>query len=139
MKLLKRLPLAFLWLTVFTACNEDEGTPTLENKLQAKAGSDRQVEVDELVEPGGSASADGNNKPFTYLWTLKSKPTGSQSILDSETTVSPDFTPDVAGAYVIALEITNETGESTDEVTITAEAPDNSAEAIIIDADINED
>lgn len=139
MKLLKLVPLALFLFTVFTACKDDEGTPAMENKLQANAGTDRQVEVDELVALDGSASTDGNNKPFTYLWTLKSKPTGSQSELDNETRVNADFTPDVAGAYVIELEIANGTGESTDEVTITAEIPNNSAEAIIIDGDINQD
>jgi hypothetical protein len=135
---------AWLWLglvlpVLFSACKKDV-EPTLVNKLAAGAGTDRTVPLNTPVQLDGSSSRDGNGKTFTYTWRFTSRPTGSAAALTGATTATPAFTPDVAGAYVVELNIANATGRSTDAVTITAAATDPvEPTAVIINADILED
>ncbi|HEX7094069.1 MAG TPA: PKD domain-containing protein, partial [Nitrospiraceae bacterium] len=49
------------------------------------------------------ASSDANGDPLTYRWSLTTKPTGSAAVLSSLTNVSPSFTVDSAGTYVVQL------------------------------------
>lgn len=68
----------------------------------ADAGGSRSVVAGSAVFLSGAASLDGNGDPLTYQWTLI-KPTGSSAYLSAASTVSPYFTPDVAGIYVATL------------------------------------
>ncbi|MEK6479704.1 PKD domain-containing protein [Catalinimonas sp. 4WD22] len=136
---MKKILLALLPLfLIMMSCEEDEETPKPENKLEANAGADQQVEVGTLVTLDGSASKDGNGETFDYEWTLKTQPDESEAELSDETVTKPTFTPDVAGDYVIELKISNESGSDTDEVTIKASATP-TATATIIDGDITEE
>ncbi|MDF9799003.1 PKD repeat protein [Catalinimonas alkaloidigena] len=122
---------------IMVSCEEEE-TPKPDNKLEANAGADQQVEVNSLVTLDGSASKDGNGETFNYAWTLKTQPAASEAELKDKTVAKPTITPDAAGEYVIELKISNESGSDTDEVTIkVSAAPDNTA--TIIDADIAQD
>ena len=69
----------------------------------AVAGRDQSVLVGTQVSLDGSASADANRDPLTYLWALVTKPTGSGAALSGPTLVRPTFTADVAGTYVFSL------------------------------------
>jgi hypothetical protein len=140
MKRIRVLLFTFVYLLALTACEKEKDTPQIENKLSAKAGQDITVEVSTLVQLNGSASTDGNGKTFTYGWTLKSQPNGSQADLTNENTDKPSFTPDLAGAYVVELRIANETGESKDEVTVMAETTTTPPPVtVMINGDITED
>ncbi|WP_194778429.1 PKD domain-containing protein [Pararhodonellum marinum] len=138
MKTIQKLLLASLWVILFAACDTDDTLPTLTNKLQANAGTDREVPLGIAVELNGTASKDGNNKPFSYEWSFKSKPENSTAILEGASHEKSTFTPDQLGDYTIELKIANETGESKASVKITA-VNSNAGVTIILDQDITQD
>lgn len=59
---------------------------------------------------------------FTYAWRFVALPAGSTATLNDPGALNPSFTPDVAGAYQLAVEITDSTGRVSNErqITITA-------------------
>lgn len=137
MKTFKRLIFASFWLFILTACDKDDIDPTLQNKLIANAGTDKQVPLNTLVQLDGSGSSDGNQLSFTYHWTLKTRPTNSKATLSAHMEAKPSFTPDQLGLYEVELKIANQTGEKTATVKITAVA--NNSVAVIINQDIDQD
>lgn len=87
----------------------------------ANAGPDQNVHNGIRVTLDGSASSDANGDALTYQWTLTSRPAGSLAALSSATSDKPTFTPDVAGAYVVSLIVSDGSLNSTaDSVTITS-------------------
>ena len=60
----------------------------------------------------GGASTDANGDPLTYGWTLLSKPAGSAAVLANPTSVTPSFTVDLAGDYVVRLIVNDGTEDS---------------------------
>jgi hypothetical protein len=82
----------------------DTVTISFENlKPVADAGASGSADVDTIVTLDGSASIDPNGDPLTYAWMLVSFPTGSSASISEPSSVSPVFTPDKAGTYVIQL------------------------------------
>ena len=80
----------------------------------ANAGSDQgSIAPGSLVTLDGSASTDGDGDPLTYRWSLISKPTGSAAVLADPTSLSPTFTVDRAGNYVVQLIVNDGTVNST--------------------------
>lgn len=95
----------------------------------AHAGSAQTVEVGR-VYLSGSASSDADGDALTYLWTLTSKPAGSTATLVALSAVSPSFTADVAGTYVVTLVVNDgKVSSNLATVTITAQASVTSATA----------
>ena len=66
----------------------------------------------------GAASSDVDGDPVTYSWSLTSKPATSSAVVQHPTTVTPQFTLDAAGTYVVQLLVHDSTVES-DPVTVT--------------------
>ena len=89
----------------------------------ASAGVDRNVMTGEAFSLDGSASYDPEGKPITYLWSLIEKPVGSQALLPEPTSARPAFTPDVDGAYLFSLAVSDGTDTATDECLIIADTP----------------
>jgi len=56
-----------------------------------------------IVKLDGSRSYDPNGDAITYSWAFISVPAGSKVVLSDSNTVSPSFTPDRPGDYVIRL------------------------------------
>ncbi|EOZ98750.1 PKD domain containing protein [Indibacter alkaliphilus LW1] len=109
----------------------------LQNKLVANAGTDREIQVNTPVQLDGSGSSDGNQLPFTYHWTFKSRPANSTAALTNHTQEKPGFTPDQLGLYEVELKIANQTGEKTATVKLTAVA--GAPASNVINQDITQD
>ena len=74
-----------------------------------------------LITLDGSASSDANGDPLTYSWAFTSKPAGSLAVLVNPLTVSPTFTVDRDGNYVVVLSVGDGTVNSAlDSVIITS-------------------
>ena len=102
---------------------EDTVIITTENtKPIANAGPNQTTDMQE-VTLDGSASYDPNSQSITYQWTFLSVPSASSlTSLTNDTSVSPTFTPDIAGIYIIQL-IVNDSAlsSSPDDVSIVAD------------------
>ncbi|MBM3302977.1 MAG: hypothetical protein FJY85_23900, partial [Deltaproteobacteria bacterium] len=92
----------------------------------ARAGKDQHAKVNTLVVLDGSASYDPDDGPadlMTFGWSFKAVPPGSgllgKPLIDGDQ-VSASFIPDVAGEYVVELQVFDGLAADTDEVTIEA-------------------
>lgn len=88
----------------------------------AVAGSDQTVVVGETVTLDGSDSADPDGSALDYNWEFTSRPDDSDASLSNSNIVSPSFTADEAGTYVVRLRVGDRSSVSdSDEVTIVAQ------------------
>jgi K319L-like, PKD domain len=55
------------------------------------------------VNLNGSGSSDANGDPLSYKWSLTTEPADSTIRNFSSTSITPSFTPDVPGTYVMQL------------------------------------
>ena len=96
-----------LFLTAIFGVNGcgDLGNKTAPNDTPvANAGRDQgSIRPGMLVTLNGSASSDPDGQPLTYSWSFVSRPPGSTAVLTNPTRVSPTFTPDLVGDYVVRL------------------------------------
>ena len=90
----------------------------------ADAGADQKVTTGQLVTLTGAGSTDPNHDPLTYSWRFQSKPDGSTATLAAATSVSPTFTADMAGLYVLSLVVNDgKLTSAPDTVVIEARLP----------------
>ena len=78
----------------------------------ADAGLPMVVQLGAAVTLNGTASHDPDNgpQPLTYQWTLVSKPVASgltNASIQDATTATASFTPDVAGIYILRLDVSD--------------------------------
>jgi hypothetical protein len=87
----------------------------------ANAGTNQNVTTAAVVNLSGAQSSDANGDRLTYSWSITSKPSDSTASLSNAATVSPSFTADKAGNYVIRLVVNDGTVDSAaSTVTVTA-------------------
>jgi PKD domain/FG-GAP repeat len=90
----------------------------------ADAGPDQKVATGQVVTLTGTGSTDPNDDSLTYSWRFQSKPDGSTATVAAAASVSPTFTADLAGLYVLSLVVSDGTLTSTpDTVVIEATLP----------------
>ena len=109
--------LAILLLAIITGCGEDIGN----HEPVANAGSNVNALVGETVTLDGSLSSDADGNPIWYTWSFVSVPQGSNATLSDPSSVTPTFTVDKEGAYVVSLVVTDgmEFSIPTSTVTVT--------------------
>ena len=90
----------------------------------ANAGVAQNVTTASVVTLTGAGSTDANGDTLTYIWSFASKPTSSTAALSSTSVVSPTFTADLAGTYVVNLLVNDGKVNSSNvsAVTVTASA-----------------
>ena len=71
----------------------------------ANAGSFQNVVTGQPVTASGSGSTDANGDVLTYKWAMVSKPLDSTATLANATTITPSFTADKNGTYVLSLQV----------------------------------
>ena len=87
----------------------------------ASAGPDQLVNAGAVAQLDGAGSFDPDGSALAFAWRLVTTPGGSRAALINAASARPTLLPDVAGAYVVALTVTDAAGVSaTDAVTITA-------------------
>ena len=97
----------------------------------ADAGGDQSVVLGNGATVKGSESYDPEGEQLTYLWSLI-PPNDSEVELAEPNNVSTTFTPDVVGAYLLTLTVTDESGlTDTDSVVITVDNENLSPIAVI--------
>ena len=98
---------------------------TINSAPVSNAGPDQSVTVGAtaLLDGGGSSDVDGD--PLTFRWALSSRPAGSNAALSSLNSVTPSFTVDVPGLYLVQLIVNDgHTDSAPDTVMInTANSP----------------
>lgn len=94
-------------------------TPTNHRPI-ANVGPDANVSTGSLITLNGTASSDADGDSLTYQWTITSKPSGSTATLSSPTSPTNSFTADIAGTYLIQLQVNDGNLSSTaDSLTVT--------------------
>lgn len=89
----------------------------------ANPGPAQSVAAGALVTLNGIASSDANGDPLSFSWSFTSRPAGSTAALSAATSVSPTFTADVLGTYVVQLIVSDAfTSGAPATVTVTAVA-----------------
>lgn len=115
-----------------TVTDDDEftGTDTVACAIScnptADAGAGGAIVIDEEVLLDGSASTDGDGTIISWEWDFIERPAGSSATIIDEDIEEPTatFTPDLSGAYVVELTVTDDDGyEDSTTVTYTAGAP----------------
>ncbi len=89
------------------------------------AGSDTNTTTGLPVTLNGSGSSDPDGDALTFLWRFLSVPppsTVTDALLANGNTAAPRFTPDVDGAYELALEASDGARSAVDTVIVTARA-----------------
>jgi hypothetical protein len=98
--------------------------PPLNTVPVANAGVDQSVDTGSEVMLTGAASTDANNDTLTYAWSFTSAPELSTAAFSDVSVVSPSFTADLEGSYVVQLIVNDGTINSVgNSVTISASTP----------------
>jgi len=131
-----------IFFFMLVGCSEDDHSEIPSNTLEASALPENQGDIymGEVVTIDGSKSKDKAGKPFQYLWKLKSRPLGSLTEMEEESTAKSKFTPDKPGTYSVELKIFNTEFYDTAELAIMVKDIDTPPvnETIIISENITE-
>ena len=78
----------------------------------ADAGADYTVALGTTVQLDGSHSSDADSDALSFLWSFISLPAGSGATLSDPSAITPSFTVDVAGEYMVQLIVNDGTEDS---------------------------
>ncbi len=106
----------FVLMVFLTGCGGGGSTPSdpdnpsndpVAGLAFADAGDIVAVRVGELATLDGSGSTITESNTLNYNWSFTSKPFGSTTTLQNETTANPSFIADVVGTYMIQLVVSS--------------------------------
>jgi beta-glucanase (GH16 family) len=92
--------------------------------LVADAGSATSLPVGCIANLNAGNSHGALGRQLTYAWSFITRPAGSTALLSNAGAVAPDFVPDVAGNYSLALRVTDGTSAASTTVSVSAIASD---------------
>ncbi|MEO5630455.1 MAG: PKD domain-containing protein [Nitrospiraceae bacterium] len=103
----------------FNGCGNVNDVAVPNNAPVANAGPDLGSLISgTVITLNGSASTDPNGDPLTYSWSFTSKPAGGAAVLANPTSVTPTFTVDLAGDYVVRLIVNDGASNSAPDTAI---------------------
>ncbi len=76
------------------------------------AGTDQWVRLDKSLSLDGSRSYDPQDGSLTYQWQIVEKPEGSNPSLDDVSSITPKFTTNTQGEYLLSLVVSNSQSSS---------------------------
>ncbi len=108
------------------SCSSQGAVVTIPQKQNTKPTASISVSASSVyigtkVELDGSGSSDTDNDTLSYSWSFKSKPNGSNAIIENADQAQASFTPDVAGDYEVQL-VVNDSKEDSDAAVVTIKA-----------------
>ena len=109
-----------LLFLVISCSEEDPVSPPGDDTtpLNAKAGPNQQVEINETVTLDGSGSTGPSG--FTYSWTYSGDVPESEINFQNKNTAKPTFVPPANGVYNFTLTISSQSSSVSDETTVLA-------------------
>lgn len=90
----------------------------------ADAGIANSVPVGCVASLSAAKSQGSLGRQLTYAWSFTAIPTGSTVRLSNASAIAPDFVPDVAGTYTLALRVTDGRLAASSSVSVSAFASD---------------
>src|SRR5690606_37002061 len=109
------------------------------SKIEAKAGEDKVVPVETLVQLDGSGSVNETGGEIQFAWTILEKPEGSIAQIQDPNLEVAKLQPDTAGKYLLKLTVKFQSSVSSDLMEITATPSNGGAkDPILISEDILE-
>jgi predicted alpha/beta hydrolase family esterase len=89
----------------------------------ANAGADQAADIPATVALNGGGSSDPDLDSLIFQWSIATAPDGSTAALVNPTSMTPTFTPDVAGIYVFSVIVSDGLLQSVDTITLTVRPP----------------
>jgi hypothetical protein len=113
--------------SLLTSCKVSNLNPvgSTGGQLKAVAGANQRMNTGALVTLDGSGSTSPNGGPLSYFWTMTARPASSTAVLSGSSTVSPSFTADAVGEYLIQL-IVSDGNSNSNPSTVSVNALDTS-------------
>ena len=108
----------FLIFLIITSCSSDDPVSPPNDTLNAKAGLNQQVEINETVTLDGSASTGPTG--FTYSWTYEGNIPESEINFQNKNSAKPTFVPPANAIYSFRLTISYQSSSASDETTVLA-------------------
>lgn len=126
---------------IFSSCSDtstgpNSSDPTLEAVISY---SPQSPGVGEQVTLDGTGSKDDQSIGYDTEWSFVSKPTNSTATISNTTQSTTTFTPDVAGDYVVKLQISNASESVSDEAETTISVTASDAKYVELSGSIDTD
>ncbi len=116
MRVIKRLITIATLVIFLIGCSSDGGdssTPAV--APIAKAGSNQNVSTGVIVSLDANGSSTSTGNVLSYIWVIKTKPSGSNTNLSDTTLKNPTFIPDIAGEYTLGLIVNDSVSDSIED------------------------
>jgi len=84
----------------------------------ADAGGDRSAVLGEPIELDGGGSSDPDGDELSFRWALLSAPAGSEAILGRRSEAKARLSPDMVGAFLLELVVSDGHLESSDRISV---------------------